>query len=409
MNIKKIGSINSIAFIVFCYVIVFLHIYRYYLTTGVIVSESNIPNLVMYFFTFILLGHFTLNLKYSLNLITSLFLFLIVYILFYNVYHYIVYEVINSKMSYEYFKYNLLMIYGYTMYFLIGFYYEGYERYAKTVYILYAILTLNVFLNIDPQTLLINFQNVEGDAYGLYQFLGDTYAIFAFATVTLVKSRIMRIFILIVSFLALFALMSRTSLYMFVLAMIIYMFIKERAFTLIYIGLIVLLTSLFLTYGGEYIDKVLDSRMLKTFQPDANRGSVDERIVQAKVGLKAIEEHWFEGDYGGDIIHYGEFGNYIHSYLGLLRQYGIIPFLVFISLMVLLLRQVLYWIRSNENYSHGYEFFVVLIIYFSFVISVSRPIGNTYIFLVIGMLAGIKKDPKYIINKEKNENIIFMR
>ena len=52
-------------------------------------------------------------------------------------------------------------------------------------------------------------------------------------------------------------------------------------------------------------------------------------------GLSDINENFFYGKYGGQIIQYGESGYYIHNILSYWRQFGFITFLLSIIVFII--------------------------------------------------------------------------
>ena len=61
---------------------------------------------------------------------------------------------------------------------------------------------------------------------------------------------------------------------------------------------------------------------------------MSDRAILFQKGLLAIKEYWFIGDFMGDVRDNGHTGGYIHNGLSLWRQYGIIPFILLLLLLL---------------------------------------------------------------------------
>jgi hypothetical protein len=322
------------------------------------------------------------------------------YVVCYSILHYLNYEILSSAETLKYFKFTYNIFISYLTYFLIGYYYKGYQQYYKYLFILYILLTVDTWWNIDINTLYINFAGVAKEKVGLYQYLGVTYAIFAILLILLTKNNILKVVLIIISFTSLFVLMSRSSLYIFTLVMIVYMIVKYKKVALIYISIIILVVVLFVLYGGEYVDMIMNSRLMSFTRGIENDGSVKARIELAKVGFTAIQNYWIVGDYGGDVIYFHGQGHYIHNFFSILRQFGIIAFLLYTYLMWILLIKIFDWMKKSYLYSNNYDYFIIIALFMVVDVIIAQAWGNAYIFFAVGMLANIHKNNDWIYIKD---------
>ena len=352
-------------------------------------------------FLYIFLLYFIKNLKINLNIITSITSIFILYLIIYNIVYYSNYMIVNKQLSIKVFIDNLGYIYGYIIYFFIGFYYKGYSKYRRVVYIMYSILTLNALVFVDFNTFGLDISKANLDLFGIYLFLGDTYAIFSLLTIIITPSKKLKLFIFLTSILILYILMSRTSLYVFVLTFIIYTFFTDKKLFFSSVMLFIGISILLLIANPEWIEKITNSRMLGFLFGETDP-SVDARKEYVLVGLSGINEHWFIGDFSGEVEYYGTTGKYIHNYLGLLRQYGITAFVLFGILILFLLKEIILWIKYTKIYTHDYEVFIGLSIFVLIEIILSRAIYFPYIFFTIGILAGLYKDNSWAVKFHPN-------
>lgn len=112
--------------------------------------------------------------------------------------------------------YNLSIFFHYLIYFSAGYYFSPEIIPQKYVYAFFCLLTINALINFDVQTYRISFEGFSSEKIGVYQFLGDSYALCSLLAISIGKRRILSSYLLLVIVLAvLFFLNSRTSLYSF--------------------------------------------------------------------------------------------------------------------------------------------------------------------------------------------------
>lgn len=230
----------------------------------------------------------------------------------------------------------------------------------------------------------------------IYLMLADSFAILSILTICIIKKHILKVVLFFLSTIILFALFSRASLYCFICIFIIYLLRKNKKTLIFIIILLTILVSQIDIFETLQISK--EDRMLKLLYTIGDN-SRKERKVLFKEGLESIKHHWVTGDYMGDVIeHNGRKGNYIHNYLSFLRQFGIIPFIIFCFITLY------FYIRSTIEYlfrkiSKNFEF---VFLYFTFVfleIVVARSFVTPYIWLAISASA------VYFSNKQYREKI----
>lgn len=79
------------------------------------------------------------------------------------------------------------------------------------------------------------------------------------------------------------------------------------------------------------------------------------RLKQMSLQLPDLRENWFWGDYAGQTRHFEKtIGHYIHNYLSFWRQYGLIPFLLFVGLYL-----TQYIIIGVEYFRNAYRNWVI--------------------------------------------------
>jgi hypothetical protein len=246
-----------------------------------------------------------------------------------------------------------------------------------------------MFLNGSTFSLDMTKSNI--DLFGIYLLLGDKYAIFAISTIIITQSKILQFVFFLMSLLILYILMSRTSLYVFFTTIAIYLFIKNKKQFITYSIMLAGVVFMAFVFKPIIAEDAISSRMFAFLFGNADL-SMDNRSEYLWAGILGIENHWFIGDFGGEAIFYGKTGTYIHSYLGLLRQYGITAFIIFIMLPISLLKEIYLWLRYNKNYSLDYEIFIGITIFTIAEIIIARAISSPYIFFSIGVIGNLYKN-----------------
>jgi len=392
---KKILILSNVSFYTFILVIGIFHLW--YLQE----MMQNIPRISFKvlgssIFLYIFLLSFIYNLKENLNIVTLFASTYIFYLIIYNIIFYSNYIILDKQISTKIFFDNLGYIYSYIIYFFIGFYYRGYLKYSKTIYILYIIITLNVLMFVDLNTFGLDISKANLDLFGIYLLLGDTYAIFSLLTIIITPSKKLQLLIFFISVPILYILTSRTSLYVFVLTFIIYIFIANKRLFFMSIILLIGIGIIIFLSNTELVNQIINSRMLGFLFGEVDP-SVNAREEYITIGLSGIMNHWYIGDFAGEVDYYGTTGKYIHSYLGLLRQYGITAFILFLFLILFVIKEILSWIKYTKKYSVDYEVFIGLTIFILIEIIISRGIYFPYIFFSVGVVAGLYKNKNWAI------------
>ena len=303
----------------------------------------------------------------------------------------ILFQHIYNNQSTQISTYNFTILLWYVVAFFIGVNLNLKQSYSKIILIGYVAMVVHVLINLD---LSAGSMTILDDKAGIYHFLGDAFAIWSLLTIATYKNKPAVIPILLISTICLYLISSRTSFYGFLLLIpFIYWKNRNRSTRLVLLGAFVLLIGLIVLN----FDRVAESRMLR-FMVTGNDRSYHLREVTMQQNSKDLIEHWFMGDYAGQLRH-GEFGYYIHNYLSFWRQFGIIPFLLFIWLLIPFFRWVMKWFNGNAY--QEYDFLFYLTIFAIIEIIFARSYNYHFIWFSIGMITNVlqsKKNDQPVIN-----------
>ena len=272
-----------------------------------------------------------------------------------------------------YFKVLSKTFFCYWMFWFVGLHIENIIAHSKAK-LFFSISWILSIIMIIMNSLTNEVFNIILEGKTIYLMLGDTFAVLSIFV--LVYNKKFDLFIIILSMIALFALWSRASLYSFAIISSLYLF-KEHKYKLLFFLFLV-----FLLANHIYIDK--DDRMLRIIFGSFD-ASQTMRLKWYELGLKDLRLVWPFGYFMGDVSsNYGNSGTYMHSYLSFLRQFGIVPFIIFsITLLTFYLKIFLSWIKSNNLKTN------LLFYYTSFVIIeiiVARSFMHPFIWLSLSAI-----------------------
>ena len=138
-----------------------------------------------------------------------------------------------------------------------------------------------------------------------------------------------------------------------------------------------------------------NERILRAIIDRGSDSSLQFRDMQLDFALGQIWGNWFFGVYGGQYSMFGRYGDYIHSYLEIWRQFGLI---VFVAFVLLFLGFVALATRVREFPVSDVRNAALLTFIFSSVcILTSRSWGTPYVFLSFGILAGLASGSRDLI------------
>ncbi len=208
----------------------------------------------------------------------------------------------------------------------------------------------------------------------IYLMLADNYAILSIFAVHVTKSRIARHFIFILTSVTLFALLSRTALYFFVAIYILLLYRENKRL------LLILFFGSFLFMLNASSD-LRENRMLVLAFGGSDK-SASMRYEMLIDGVNSIQQNWFTGQFMGDINEYaGTEGYYIHNYLAVWRQYGLIPFLIIIlTIITNQFRIGMKWLK-NKPFTDSQFFLFYFSMFVIFEIIFARTFVHPYIWL----------------------------
>lgn len=223
------------------------------------------------------------------------------------------------------------------------------------IYMVFILLNIDYFL----------FAFISNSLVGAHQIVGDTFAIVTLISVFLIKNRWYKLISFTIVLVLLFMIKSRATFFSFLL-LYFFWFIKEfgiKFFLLtIFIGLCMSLISIVLNVIS------FDQKMLGVFLGKQDN-SLNERIEMMKFGIYAIKDHWFLGDYAGQMRVYegqyrsGMMGAYIHNFLSFWRQFGLSFFILFMGMYIYGLYKNYVLLKYKKDYKNEFILYLGLFLF----------------------------------------------
>ena len=288
----------------------------------------------------------------------------------------------------------------YAIFFVAGYYLPTLLRSRPLVlsfYVLYVLVVFHIFVNIDPTVPSMDFRYLSERPGHLrnYQYYADTFALFSLIVIATRTRRSASTAIVIVSTICLFLLISRAAFYgyLIVAAFVLFTIYKGGWRRYVYPALYLFVSYWALLSPGAF---QTGSRIATTFSGDlAASASTLSRFLILQRGVDhLVRESWLFGDFRAHYKIFATAGTYIHNYLSLWADYGIVPFSAFISL---LLASILYVPRaqalaqrtpSEKPFADVYKY---ILLFNTILLTGARAHFFPYVFLTFGMLFALRE------------------
>lgn len=337
----------------------------------ILLIEKSFKSLGIIFLLFFFIKEFIAN---KVNIKSAyLFLFLIyIFIFAFKLSNYY----FDESLVIFYLKHNLNALLGSISFFLIGFFLPN-KLNRLYIGILVSVLLL-IFLY-DLQFVSLKYRGLnlylvdDTTQRANYLFWGDSFAMLSLLSIFSTRGW-QRYLLILISFVGLSLMLSRSSLLSYSIALLVGLFtIRDYK----------ALTSMF-TLGlvGAIFVVITNSKLRALSITNLNDSSLNARFEITKLGLLSIKENFITGDFLGQIRNPGEkynkFGFYIHNYLSVWRQFGILSFLAFCFYFFQAIKSFIIK-RKDSPYTGVVIYNLVSVVFF-------KAYLYPYFWLVAGML-----------------------
>ncbi|MCP3019499.1 hypothetical protein [Cupriavidus basilensis] len=248
----------------------------------------------------------------------------------------------------------------------------------------YILVVVFAYFAIDFELMRVDFRDGYDGMEGHYLFVSDAICLIAACLVATIHRASLRILSIFATVLVVFFVGSRGSLWCFVAAALVMLSLSSKR---MFVG-----TFLLFALGAFVVLPILEASdspaVLRIMEPFTDHGgeSGEARSLLFEAGLRAIGDHPFAGDLGGQIRALGSFGAYIHNILSFWRQFGflgLIFIIVTLSIFVIGFRAVI----KNQASGHGASFGVGLAVIFVVLASLTaRSFASPFLWLLFGFM-----------------------
>ena len=291
-------------------------------------------------------------------------------------------------------------LFRYAIFFVAGYYLQTLlksRELIRSVSVLYLLVVFHVFVNIDLTVPAIDFGYLSDRSNALrnYQFYADTFALFSLIVIATRIRRQARIAVVIVSTTCMFLLVSTAAFYAYVLVAAFILFDDYRGSWRRYV---LPAAYLFICYWALISPGAFqtESRIAGTLTGGlAYRASTLSRLLILQRGVEhLLSESWLLGDFRAHYEIFGQPGTYIHNFLSLWADYGILAFAAFVAL---LLAALLYVPRATQlgdrvpSEKPTVALYKYVLLFNLILVVGARSHFFPYVFLSFGMLFALRE------------------
>ena len=272
----------------------------------------------------------TIRLKSKPYFIFYFFYFFCVLIILVNVDLYFL-DIVHSK---AYLNRLDSVIILYPLMFLSGhFANKSWEKYINI-----SFLVFTFFLILNTQILIDSYINFIVETPINYIKISDSYLFIALLNFKKIKNNK---YYYILSIICLLLVPARSNLVLYLFFSFYLMGFYKNWKVLLFIATFISLTTLYLLKNEFYLDLVLGSRF--NFNTDATDSSFVVRVQTITNNFNTNLIDFFTGNFMSDISRNRGGGLTAHSYISILNQFGLVPFILFLIMLVVSFK------KSNKN------------------------------------------------------------
>ncbi|MDX7762175.1 hypothetical protein SJS80_09630 [Aeromonas caviae] len=276
------------------------------------------------------------------------------------------------------------------------------EWFTRIVKYTFIIASCIILFSLDTSRTLFN-SVIDSDLYkGSYLQIGDFFSIIVLVFLPYVNYN-KKIHIVAFSLVILYFIGSRGSLYAFSFSILCVFLLsklhsaRENNFSTLNIAKFfllaaVVLIAIYMISGEINLYEIIDIRMLAIIFGIENDYSMVARDVLMEQGLNDIISNPLSGYFAGQLYHAGDdqgprWGAYIHSGLSYWRQFGLFPFLCYMSLWV----YSIYLLWSFRLFKHTIRYQVSLLVFtFCFIETLFiRSYFSSYLMVAFGLISSL--------------------
>lgn len=382
---NRAGNLFKICNLIYLYVFIGGRV-LFEITSTLNIITFNSFNLIWYLLSFLLFtsfiyyeNFFTRSRLILITILSMLFFVAISYVSIAYVFN------VSASVGKEFKTMYLGYVLSLFSYFCVGLslFYVAFFLDYKYILTILILACFPILLIADYSTFSIPFKEIFTDGGVNYLLFGDLisllFFVFCFSFLkNKNRAKVSVNIILFVYFLTVLLVLyingSRTSFAVFMFSFLItYLFCMFRLRpSSIYFCIFLLslsLLSFYILHGMDFnFSRFSDSRMLSILSTRSEDGSLVARRLINYYGIQRIENNFFQGDIGGQVMHpYGgsPLGSYMHNFLSYMAQFGLPAFFFFIISWILLAVNIALSLRRSSFAVYSVFLFAIISLIFS--------------------------------------------
>lgn len=264
---------------------------------------------------------------------------------------------------------------------------QGYTKNKSLIFsvILLVIVAIPVYLNTNDN-LLVQYGSIsdlyKGGSEVNHLIVADSTLILLILAFSFSPSR-WRWIVVFVTILVLFSLGGRTALYIYLVSIGLYLLLKNNQ-TYIFYYLIVIVFMAVLIFQNFISIDIKDEGVMRMFIADGvgSDASAQARESLLLIGIQELPKQIFIGDPTFPVRIFGSTGGFIHNILSSWQYYGLIPFLIFISSLIVCGVHVISYVKQLLTPIE--EFGAIIFIYAALSVLFAKSIAFLLFWFALG-------------------------
>lgn len=333
--------------------------------------------LVLVFFSFY--DNEILNIKFSIQEI--IFFLIVILIFFISLANYLLNN--STNYNYELFVYSMNgAVLNIVCYLIAKNIIIEDDSFQKSYIFLFFICFTLILLNLnDNGYFYLKENSINSELIVTYQgFAMILVIISSILFSTTQKFFISNNFIIIASLIALFLNSARTEFVIFFISIYLYLFIFDFKRTLFKIILIIPVIMTMIVYL-DLLSYLYNNRIWELINDFESSTSLNARFETIIYAFETIKNNFLLGEYASYIYTMG-LGYYAHNLISAWVDLGLIGFLMYLSILIILFFKLIIYRRYNN--STEYILFFIIFVFYTLSILVSKD----YTFMFLGFLIG---------------------
>lgn len=224
------------------------------------------------------------------------------------------------------------MIYWYIL-FISGLLWGGFGR-KNRIFLFFMFWSISAIIMANLNRIWLIFY-AGGEGASTYQQIARSVSVIGMLTLAYTRGTVLTALIFSLLSVQLFYIGARSE-FVGLLALAPFLFFmhctETRTRLLLMMSGIIFATLFLILFAHEIPNWFAGSRQAGLLDlSEDNSWLGRQRLLE--IGLQAIRDNPFFGEFAGEVIHAGQ-GGYIHNILSVWRQYGIVPFVIFCGLLI---------------------------------------------------------------------------